>query len=34
MAQTYTKLGLKDNAALYCGRTLQRQYSSGKFQRH
>lgn len=31
LAQAYTKMGLKDKAACYCGRTLQRQHSSGKY---
>lgn len=31
LAQAYTKTGLKDKAAEYCGLTLQRQHSSGKY---
>ena len=32
LAQTYTKLGFKQKAAEHCGRTLQRQYLTGKFE--
>jgi hypothetical protein len=31
LAQAYTKTGLKDKAAEYCGLTLQRQHNSGKY---
>ncbi len=31
LAQAYTKLGLKDKAAESCGRTLQRQHTTGKY---
>jgi hypothetical protein len=32
LAQAYTKLGFKDKAAEYCGRTLQRQYLNKTFE--
>lgn len=32
LAQTYTKLGLKDKAAENCGFTLQRQHATNKFE--
>jgi hypothetical protein len=31
LAQAYTKIGLKDKAAEYCGMTLQRQHSNKKY---
>lgn len=32
LAQTYTKLGFKEKAAEHCGRTLQRQYATNKYE--
>lgn len=32
LAQAYTKLELKDKAAESCGRTLQRQHTTGKYE--
>jgi len=32
LAQSYTKLGLKDKAAESCGYTLQRQFATNKFE--
>jgi len=32
LAQSYTKLGFKDKAAVSCGKTLQRQYATNKFE--
>ena len=32
MAQAYTKIDLKEKAAENCGRTLQRQHTSGKYE--
>jgi tetratricopeptide (TPR) repeat protein len=32
LAQTYTKLGFKEKAAEHCGRTLQRQYATDKYE--
>lgn len=32
LAQAYTKLGFKDKAAEYCGHTLQRQFTTKKYE--
>ena len=32
LAQTYTKVGFKEKAAEHCGRTLQRQYMTNKYE--
>lgn len=32
LAQSYTKLGLKEKAAENCGKTLQRQFATNKFE--
>lgn len=32
LAQAYTKLGMKEKAALYCGKTMKRQYENKEFQ--
>ena len=32
LAQAYTKLGMKEKAALYCGNTMKRQYENREFQ--
>ena len=32
LAQAYTKIGLKDKAAEFCGITLQREYAAKKFE--
>lgn len=32
LAQAYTKLGFKDKAAEFCGRTLRRQFVTKKYE--